>query len=122
MARILIIDDDPEMLEMLSQMLERGGHDPVTAPDGEAGTRLFRQEKIDLIITDMVMPEKDGMETIMELKSDFPHVKIIALSGGAKIGPYSYLMMAKRLGADRIFSKPVKRKELLAAIDELLEE
>ncbi|MFC1834955.1 response regulator [Thermodesulfobacteriota bacterium] len=119
-ARILVIDDDEAMRFMLREMLGRAGYEVVEAPNGSVGTKLFRESPTDLIITDMVMPEKDGMETIMELRTEFPDVKIIALSGGAKIGPYSYLMTAKRFGAEKTFTKPVKRVELLDAVRELL--
>lgn len=122
MPRILLIDDDPDLRAMLSEMLTREGYEVASAPDGNVGTVLFRQNPADLIVTDMVMPEKDGMETIMELRHDYPDVKIVALSGGGKIGPYSYLVLAKRFGAERAFTKPVKMAPFLAAIRELLGE
>ncbi len=120
MARILVIDDEGEIRSLLRQVLERLGYEVEEAPDGKTGIDMYRKGSIDLIITDVVMPEKDGMEAIQELRGDFPHVKIIAVSGGARVGPYSYLMMAQRLGADRIFSKPIDRGELVAAVQELL--
>ena len=120
MARILVIDDDPLIRDMLSQVLEEAGHEVVLAPDGEEGMNLFRSGPADLVITDIVMPEKDGWETVVVLKKEFPAVKIIAVSGGAKIGPFTHLMTAKRLGADLIFAKPLKKHELLKGIEELL--
>jgi DNA-binding NarL/FixJ family response regulator len=82
--------------------------------------KLYRANPTDLIITDLIMPEKEGIETIMELKKDFPDVKIIAISGGGRSKPESYLNLAKQLGAKRVFPKPIDREELLNAIRELL--
>jgi YesN/AraC family two-component response regulator len=81
----------------------------------------FRKNPTDIIITDIVMPEKNGMEAIKELRRDFPDVGIIAISGGAQVGPYSFLMTAQRLGADKVFAKPIDHGELSAAIQELTE-
>jgi len=120
MARILIIEDDDQTRSMLRQVLEREGYEVVDAPDGREGIRLYRGKPTDLIITDIIMPEKEGIETIMELKRDFPDVKIIAMSGGGRIGPDEYLHVAKKLGAQRTFAKPVEREEMLKAIRELL--
>ena len=120
MARILIIDDDVQILDMLRQTLEHEGYEVVDAADGKKGIRLYRENPADLIITDIVMPEKEGIETIIELKQDFPDVKIIAISGGGQIRPEGYLSMAKKLGAQYTFSKPFERKELLSAIRELI--
>jgi CheY-like chemotaxis protein len=105
---------------MLRQMLERAGYEVVEAPDGRAGVRLYRQEKADLIITDLIMPEKEGIETITELRRDFPDVKIIAISGGGRIAPEVYLRMARSLGALRTFTKPIERKEIIETVQELL--
>ena len=120
MARILIIDDDVQVLDMLKQTLECEEYEMVGSPNGKEGIRLHREDPVDLIITDIIMPEKEGIETIMELKRDFPDVKIIAISGGGIIGPEDYLHMAKILGAKRTFAKPVDRDELLKAVKELI--
>jgi DNA-binding NtrC family response regulator len=120
LARILIIDDDVQILNMLRQTLEREGYDVVEASNGKQGIRLYREEPVDLIITDIIMPEKEGIETILELKRDYPDVKIIAISGGGRIGPEEYLDMAEKLGAQRTFIKPVERKQLLNAVRNLL--
>ena len=121
MARILIIDDDIQFRSMLRQVLEREGYKVVDASDGKRGMRLFRQEQPDLVITDLIMPEKEGIETIIDLRRDFPEVKIIAVSGGGRIGPENYLHMAKDLGAQYTFAKPFDRKEILRAVRELTE-
>jgi len=120
MARILIIDDDTQFLLMLCRMLEREGYEVIGASDGKEGIRLFSEKPCDLIITDLIMPEKEGIETIRELRRDFPQVKIIAISGGGRVGPEDYLKIAGRLGAVRTFSKPVPREELLRAVRELV--
>ena len=120
MARIVIMDDDVQVLDMLSQTLEQEGYEVVEAANGKEGVRLYREDPADLIITDLIMPEKEGIETIVELKRDFPDVKIIAISGGGQLDPEEYLLMAKKLGAECTFAKPVKREELLKAVSELI--
>ena len=122
MARILLIDDDEQVLDMLYESLTREGYDVLRASNGEQGLRRYRQEPVDLIITDIIMPEKEGIETIIELRQDFPDVKIIAMSGGGRIGTNDYLHLAKIFGVQRTFTKPVAREQLLDAITELLEE
>lgn len=120
MPSILIIDDDAQILKMLRQILERESYDVTEAFNGKQGLRLYRENPTDLVITDIIMPEKEGIEIIIELKRDYPDVKIIAISGGGRINPEDYLDIAKKLGAHRIFTKPVERKELLNAVRELL--
>jgi DNA-binding response OmpR family regulator len=120
MARILVVDDDIQILEMLRQTLEREGYEVIGSPDGKEGLRLYREAPTDLIITDLIMPEKEGIEMIMELRRDFPDVKIIAISGGGRVGPENYLSIAKQLGAMHTFTKPVGREELLGVVRELL--
>ena len=120
MARILIIDDDVQVQDMLRETLEQEGYETVTAANGKDGTDLYRQNPFDLVITDLIMPEKEGISTIKELKQEFPDVKIIAISGGGKIGPDEYLHMAKFLGAKYTFTKPVEHKTLLEAVRELI--
>jgi DNA-binding response OmpR family regulator len=121
MARIMVIDDDAGIRELLTRILEAAGHEAVVAPNGKVGTAMYRANPTDLIITDIIMPEKQGMETIVDLRKEFPQVKIIAMSGGgSRIGPYSYLMLAKQCGAERVFNKPLRKNELLEAIGEML--
>jgi CheY-like chemotaxis protein len=120
MARILVIDDDEQVLDMLYESLTREGYDVLRASNGEQGLRLYREGSVDLIITDLIMPEKEGIETIIELRQDFPDVKIIAISGGGRTGTKDYLHMAKIFGVQRTFTKPVAREQLLDSIRELI--
>lgn len=122
MAQILVIDDDAEIRKMLRIMLEREGYGVEDAYDGDVGVTIYRENPSDLVITDIVMPEKEGIETIRTLKRENPNVKIIAMSGGGRIMPDSYLKLAKSLGADKTFTKPIEKKKLLQAITDLLEE
>lgn len=121
MARILVIDDDDRVLAVLHQTLEREGYDVVRASDGKEGVKLYREQPTDLIITDIVMPEKEGIETIMELKQDFPEARIIAISGGGRISAEEYLLLAEKLGAARTLPKPIERQDLLRTVRELLD-
>lgn len=122
MADILIIDDDAQLSAMLKQLLERQGYSVATAPDGDKGINLYRREGARLIITDLIMPVKEGIETIAELVKSDPDVKIIAMSGGGRIKPDSYLNLAETFGAVRAFTKPIDREALLKTVTELLSE
>jgi len=82
--------------------------------------KMHRENPMDLVITDIIMPEKEGLEIITEFRREYPSVKLIAISGGGRIGPANYLKMAKLLGAERTFAKPVDTSQLLSAIEELL--
>lgn len=122
MARILIIDDEDQSRDMLSQVLSRAGYDVSTARDGNEGIELFRAVVADLIITDILMPGKEGLETIMELRRDFPEVKIVAMSGGGRTGNLNFLDIAERLGAQRTLQKPFHLQEVLQVVQEVLQE
>jgi len=120
MALILIIDDEPQIRSMLKLMLERDGYEVAEAPDGIEGIKIYRQNPADLIITDLIMPNKDGIGTIIDLKKEFPDVKIIAMSGGGLNKPQGYLKGAKKLGAACTLTKPIDRNEMLKAIKDVL--
>jgi len=120
MARILIIDDEPQIRSMLTLMLERDGYEVVEAPDGVEGIKAYRQHPADLIITDLIMPNKDGIGMIIDLKKEFPDVKIIAMSGGGLNKPDGYLKGAKKLGAYCTLTKPIDREEMLNAVRDIL--
>ena len=120
MSRILLVDDDCQVRSMLKLTLERAGHEVTEAEDGNQAVRKYNAETIDLVITDIVMPEKEGIETIMELRGINPKVNIIAISGGGRINPDDYLNWARRFGVEYTFTKPVKRDLLREAIEDLL--
>ncbi|MFH1679321.1 MAG: response regulator [Candidatus Eisenbacteria bacterium] len=122
MARILIVDDDEQVRTMLRITFEEAGYEAGEAPDGSAAIRRQRENPADLVITDLIMPEKEGLETIMDLRKEWPGARIIAISGGGRLVPGDYLLHARRLGANRVFRKPIDRKKLLGAVRELLEE
>ncbi len=116
MARILVIDDDEPLLITLEQLLTAAGHAVVTVSDGAKAAKLFRREPFELIITDLIMPNREGLETIIMLRREFPELGVIALSGGATMSK-TYLDMATRLGARCTLLKPFTPQQLNAAID-----
>jgi len=120
-ARILIIDDDAPMRRMLRQALERVGYEVLEGPNGRVGMQLQRTTPAEVIITDIFMPEQEGLETIRELQRDFPTTKIIAMSGGGQIGNFNFLTIAERLGAQRVLQKPFGLREMLDTVQELLQ-
>ena len=120
MARILLIDDHDEIRSMLSELLIGVGYEVEGAADGVEGMRRFRERPFDLIVTDVVMPEKEGFEVISEIRREFPTTKVIAVSGGGTHGNLGYLTIAERLGADRTFAKPFKMDLFLECVRELL--
>jgi DNA-binding response OmpR family regulator len=122
MANIYVFDDEPSILIMIKKMLEKAGHEVDIALNGKDGMELFKNRVPDLLITDIIMPEKEGLETIFELRRKYPDLKIIAISGGGRIGPNGYLPGAKLLGADMAFQKPLDQKEFLQAVSLLLNE
>ena len=120
MAKILVIDDSEDIRVLLHQALQSAGHSVIEAADGDLGLKAFREHQPDLVITDIVMPNKEGLETIMELRREFPAVKIVAMSGGTRGMVISFLPAAKKLGADYTLPKPFNLGELLAIVDEAL--
>lgn len=120
MKRILIIDDDQAVRALVQRALRADGYETRTAGDGDEGIRSYREAPADLVIVDLFMPAKEGIETIMELRQEFPDVKIIAMSGGLH-GRMNLLSAAGHLGAHRTLAKPFGAGELLAAVRELLE-
>lgn len=120
MAKILLVDDDLQFQQMLKQSLERVGHTITTAGDGVEALNIFKEGAFDLIITDIIMPKKEGIETIMDLKAAQPNLKIIAISGGGRIDADDYLVYAERFGAACTFNKPIDRDKLIQKISELM--
>jgi len=122
MQRILIIDDDHHILLMIKKMLERAGFEVDLASNGNEGVELFNKMPVDLVITDIIMPEKEGLETIREMKRLRPDLKIIAMSGGGKVSSDNYLNTAKIFGASKILAKPFSQKQMVSAVHDLLGE
>lgn len=120
MPGILIVEDDGDLREMLKVSLQRKNYTVLEADNGKDALRRFKPHVTDLVITDLIMPEEDGLKVIMKLRELKPSIKIIAISGGGKAGPGSYLNLAKVLGADAIFSKPFSLSEITGKIDSLL--
>jgi len=120
MKKILVIDDEAAVRALLSKILERDGFSVITASDGKEGMKKFKIEPVDLVITDLIMPEKEGVELIMELKKGFPDVPIIAISGGGRNSAESYLNIAKLLGADAVLEKPIHKEKLLETVKKVL--
>ena len=118
MARVLIIDDDAEMRMALERTLKQAGYEVISAADGNEGLKVCRAGPLDLVITDLFMPNKEGMETIMELRRDFPKTAIIAMSGASDTA--LLLTTARLLGAARTLHKPFRPEELLMAVEEAL--
>jgi DNA-binding response OmpR family regulator len=119
MAKVLVIDDDELVRATLKRTL-RDKHEVVTAPDGRNGVSAFETERPDLVITDIIMPEQGGLETIREIRRRAPDAKIIAMSGGSRFGNSDSLAMAATLGAADVFSKPFDPHDLLDRIGRCL--
>lgn len=120
MVRILVIDDDHVIRASLSEMLGLSGFEVRNAADGKEGLLLMDEAPADLVITDIVMPEQEGLETILQLRQRYPQTKIIAISGGGTDAGRAYLQAAHCLGAERTLSKPFPFRDLLEVIDEVL--
>jgi CheY-like chemotaxis protein len=121
MKHILVIDDDEQVRTLVGRFISGSGYSVELADNGMTGIAAMRRTPADLVITDIIMPEKEGVETIMELRRDFPQVKIIAMSGGSpQIQPDLPLRIARTLGADRILHKPFTRDALLTMVNELI--
>jgi DNA-binding NtrC family response regulator len=121
MAKILVVDDDVQILEMLRKLLEQEGYEVVTAGDGNEAKVRWYETNPDLLITDIVMPEKEGLDLILELQRDTPNIKVIAISGGDRIEPEYYLELAQIIGAYKTMAKPFNPKDLLNTIAEVLQ-
>lgn len=120
MSSILVIDDNTPMREAVCEMLQQAGYEAISVEDGRLAAELHRTTPVDLVITDLFMPDTDGLEIIYQFRHEFPDVKIIAVSGGGSRGMLDLLAVAKNLGAQRVLMKPFAREELLAAVEELL--
>lgn len=114
--KILIVDDDDRIRELFRMWLEREGHEVFEAENGRKGVEVQLRASVDMLICDLIMPVQEGIETITQFAEEFPEIGIIAISGGGKIGPDSYLNVAEHLGAWKVFTKPVDMPALMEAI------
>lgn len=119
MRKILLIDDDPFVREGLQALLEVKGFDVKVAANGKEAEQLIEEEVPDLVITDIIMPDKDGIEVIIHLRKNYKHIKIIAISGGGRINAKDHLEIAGQLGVDDTLTKPFSHEELINTINKL---
>lgn len=118
MAQILIIEDESNIRQLVKEIVESIGHEATIAANGQEGIEAYRKDPVDLVITDIVMPEKDGVETIRELKHHHPNVKVIAITGYR--GQYNRLPAAEYVGAQKTLVKPFAKSDLVDAVKQLL--
>jgi len=116
MTRILVIEDEDMVRTTIKQILEKAGYDVDVAVNGKLGLEQQERNPADIVVTDIIMPEKDGVETTIEIRSRYPDTKIVAISGGGRVRNLSFLEHAKQMGADVILPKPFTREELLGAV------
>lgn len=117
---VLIVDDNSDLRSFIKIVVEQGGFEARTAADGERALDLQRAHPVDVLITDIFMPERDGIELIHQFKSAFPRVKIIAMSGGSRVSRRDYLPLAADIGADRVLRKPFAGDALLEMLHDLV--
>jgi CheY-like chemotaxis protein len=120
MPSILVVADDGGVRLTVRTILEREGYQVIAAADGEQGISVFEREAPHMIIIDILMPNKEGIATIMQIRAREPRIPIIAVSGGGQIGNIDFLKMALKVGADAILAKPFRRSELTEAVRRLL--
>jgi len=116
MPRILLIEDDAALRRTLRTILEKALHTVAEAGDGLQGVALFSKETFDLVITDIIMPNREGIETIGDIRRLDPHVPIVAISGGGSVGGELFLKLAEQVGATRTLAKPIRPVDLVQAV------
>lgn len=112
---ILVADDEPDLRTLIRLTLERDGNRVVCVPDGKKASEALRRETFDLLFTDVLMPERDGLELIAEVRSKYPAVRIVVMTSGGQVSPEDYLFIAKRLGAHVQLTKPFNTKDIATA-------
>jgi DNA-binding response OmpR family regulator len=120
MANILLVDDDDAFRTMLCAVLKRAGHSVVEIPNGTSAWAKFQAQPADLVIMDLIMPEKEGLETIRQFRRNGARVKILAMSGGGRVDASNLLAVAQQFGADAVLAKPFSMDELDLAMSRLL--
>ena len=120
MATVLVIDDEAPMRKMVRSILESASFQVIEAPNGVEGVRLFKEQRPALVITDMLMPDKEGLQTVTEIRQIDPKAKIIAMSGGGRAARTDFLQVAQKFGASACLTKPFRRGDLLATVQKHL--
>ncbi len=120
MARVLVIDDDTTIRDLLREILQDEGHEVYEAGDGEAGVQLFKLHRPELVVLDMFMPNREGLETLQEIRAEDPRSRVLAISGASGQSGFDPLGVAEMLGATRSLSKPFGARRFLEAVRELL--
>lgn len=121
LAKIVVIDDDPALRRTMRKILERGGHEVREAENGLAGLSLVEADRPDVVVTDLLMPEKEGIETIVELSDRFPDVGVVAISGAGGASREGPLVDAELFGADATLSKPFTIERFQETVERVLE-
>ncbi|MBM4204950.1 MAG: response regulator [Gammaproteobacteria bacterium] len=119
-SAILLVDDERQVLDVLSEMLRLEGHDVVTAENGVVALERIQTDAFDLVFADIIMPKKEGLETISDIRKRQPQLPILAISGGGRIGPRDYLEAARHIGANATLAKSFGRNEFISMVDSLL--
>ena len=122
MAVIVVVDDDPTIQMIAAELLREGNHAVVAAADGDEALRVRAAMKVDLVVMDMLMPNKDGLETIIEARNLYPDLRILAISSGGRVGVGDLLRMARLFGADDTYVKPLRLDTFATTIDRMLAE
>lgn len=117
---VLLIEDDPVMLRSLGQTFVQAGARVTLAADGEQGLIQFHKQRPDVVVTDIIMPNREGVETIMAMKAAAPAVQIVAISGGGRVGAAEFLSLARQLGADAVLAKPFRSAQIVDMVADLL--
>lgn len=120
MAHILIIDDDLSIQTLFKRFFEKKGYLVDVSNDGHDGLRKVAEKAPDLVITDIMMPDKDGLEVVLSMRKECPDLPVFAISGGMRMAPMDFLPLVKKFGARRVFYKPVELEDLLTAVEEEL--
>lgn len=120
MKKILVIDDERQIRILLQRVLEQAKFEVLLAANGDEGAKTQKLDPSDLVITDLIMPGKEGIELIQDFKKKYPNTPIIAMSGGGIADAEGYLTMAKMMGAAAVIEKPVRKKTLLETVNGVL--
>lgn len=116
--RVLVIEDEAALRQTIRRMLESAGHEVLEAENGRTGLEAFRKNSLDAVITDIIMPNKEGIETIRDIRALNPDIRIVAISGGGRTKNLDFLRIAGKLGANATLAKPFQRQQLLASLED----